>query len=281
MTESKNLASRRSFIKQVSFASLFLATGKFTPLSAAELFSLRNKVKLRFVVASDSHYGQPKTEYALMMDKMIAEINQFHQISPLNFTVINGDLIHNEPAFLPQIKQKLNALTMPWHVTRGNHDMVSNAYWNDVGLTPLNHHFLDNGHAIILADTSNEKGVYLSPDLVWLKETLELYKKKKQVLLFLHIPQKKWTANGIDNPAFFELIDKYPNIKAVFHGHEHDKDGIFMHGTLPFFFDAHIGGNWGTDYKGYRVVEMMQDGTLATYMMNPTEVIEKSKYSSK
>lgn len=91
----------------------------------------------------------------------------------------------------------------------------------------------------------------------------------------MHIPQAKWTANGIDNPAFFELIKKYRNIKAVFHGHEHDQDGVKMNDNIPYFFDAHIGGNWGTTYKGFRVVELLNDGSMLTYMMNPIQKINE------
>jgi hypothetical protein len=41
----------------------------------------------------------------------------------------------------------------------------------------------------------------------------------------------------------------------------------------PCLFDAHMGGNWGTPYKGFRVVEISKDGTLVSYMMNPTQKI--------
>jgi len=264
-------ASRRSFIRNISFASVVLLNGIINPLSAASVFNLRSKVLLRLVVASDAHYGQPDTPYEALMLDMISKVNQFHQSNPLDFTVINGDIIHNEKRFLPEAKEKLTGLNMPWYVTRGNHDMVTEQYWKDVFGTPLNNDFVTKNMGIILGDTSNEKGVYLSPDLVWLKEKLEAHKHRKQVLLFLHIPQAQWTKNGISTPEFFELIRKYPNIKAVFHGHEHDQDGVTMDNGVPFFFDAHIGGNWGTKYKGFRVVELMKDGTLITYMMNPTD----------
>jgi excinuclease ABC subunit C len=82
-----------------------------------------------------------------------------------------------------------------------------------------------------------------------LKERLELleqYKSKKNVFLVLHIPQAKWTEHAIDTPDFFELIHKYPNVRAGFHGHVHDQDGVFMARYIPFLFDSHLGGSWGT-----------------------------------
>ena len=51
-----------------------------------------------------------------------------------------------------------------------------------------------------------------------------------------------------------------------------------MDGNIPFLFDSHIGGNWGTAYKGFRVVELMDDATMVTYMMNPVEKMAELTY---
>jgi hypothetical protein len=272
MSDNKTVdTSRRYFIKNISFASAFLLTGKVTSLSANDVIGLKNKVKLRFVVASDVHYGQPDTPFEQMTETVINQINLFHQQSPLDFSVVNGDLIHNEKAFLPMVKGKLDALKMPYYVTRGNHDLVTPEFWNSVWGIPLNHDVVIKDHGILLGDTSNEKGVYLSPDLSWLNKTLESHKDKNQVFIFLHIPQAKWTNNGISTPEVFDIIKKYPNVKAVFHGHEHDQDGVQMVEKVPYIFDAHVGGNWGTPYKGFRVVELLKDNSMITYMMNPAD----------
>ena len=270
--------SRRTFIRNISLATAFLISGKLSHLSAEEVYRLRKKVNLRFVVASDGHYGQPNTLFDDFFQKMTDQLNVFHQGNPLDFCVINGDIIHNEKPFLSASKQKLDQLTMPYYVTRGNHDMVTEAHWNEVWNMPLNHAVVIKKNVLLLGDTSNEKGEYLAPDLNWLRTQLEEHKNRKHVFLFLHIPQAKWTANGIDTPAFFELINQYSNIKAVFHGHEHDQDGVKMSGNIPFLFDSHIGGNWGTNYKGFRVVELMNDGSLITYMMNPAEKMNELTY---
>ncbi|MBV9987052.1 MAG: metallophosphoesterase [Chitinophagaceae bacterium] len=269
--------SRRSFLKNISAVTAILLTGDIRTLSAAEWTGLRKKLKLRFAVASDAHYGQPNTAFDEMIEKLTGQVNAFHDRHPLDFTVINGDLIHNEKPLMALVKQKTDALQMPYYVTRGNHDMVTEQEWASVWQTPLNQDIVLKDTALILADTSNEKGVYLAPDLVWLAKKLEEHRARK-TLLFLHIPQAKWTANGIDTPAFFELVNRYPNIKAVFHGHEHDQDGVKMNAGIPYFFDSHIGGNWGTDYRGFRVVELMADGTLVTYMMNPSQKLNELSY---
>ena len=274
-------SSRRSFLKNVSFATAFFAVGGYQKISANTVFENRSKVALRFVVASDAHYGQPNTPYDEMMELVINQINAFNKATPLDFCVINGDIIHDKKHLLPLAKQKIDELDSVYYVTRGNHDMVTADYWNEVWGMPLNHTVIVKDHAIILGDTSNEAGKYLSPNLDWLTEQLEANKHRKHVLLFLHIPQKAWTANGINTPDFETLIDKYSNVTALFHGHEHDQDGVKLLGArqAPCLFDAHMGGNWGTPYKGFRVVEILKDGTLVSYMMNPTQKI--NTYNSK
>jgi 3',5'-cyclic AMP phosphodiesterase CpdA len=229
-------------------------------------------------VASDVHYGQPDTLFEQMTETVVNQINLFHQQSPLDFCVVNGDLIHNVKSFLPLVKEKFDVLKMPYYVTRGNHDMVTPEYWNTVWGMPLNHDIVVKGNGILLGDTSNEQGVYLSPDLSWLNKALETHKDKNQVFIFLHIPQAKWTKNGISTPEVFDIIKKYPNVKAVFHGHEHDQDGIHMVEKVPYIFDAHVGGNWGTPYKGFRVVELLKDNSMITYMMNPTDKLNELSF---
>lgn len=271
-------SSRRHFIKNISFATALLVGGGIKFLTASEVHELKAAVKLRFAVASDGHYGQAKTQFDEFFSTITQQINGFHQQNRLDFCVINGDIIHDDKELLLKAKQKIDQLTMPYYVTRGNHDKVSPEHWESVWKTPLNHDVVIRKNAILLGDTSNEKGEYLSPDLKWLEEKLTAHRKLEHTFIFLHIPQAKWTANAIDTPAFFELLKKYPNVKAVFHGHEHDQDGVKMKDNIPYLFDTHFGGNWGTSYKGFRVVELLKDNSMLTYLMNPTEKINILTY---
>jgi predicted phosphodiesterase len=277
--KNQDQISRRHFVKNISFASAFFMGGGFQSISEQDVDALKDQVKMRFAVASDAHYGQPNTPYEAMMDTIIEKINLFHGSNPLDFCVMNGDIVHDEKSFLSQAKQKIDGLKVPYFVTRGNHDKCSSDYWEQVWNMPLNHQKVVKNSLVLLGDTSNEQGTYVSPDLVWLEAQLEANKKRKNIFLFLHIPQAKWTKNGIETPAFFELIKKYPNIRAVFHGHEHDQDGVQMIGQLPFLFDSHIGGSWGTPHKGFRVVELLNSGTVITYLMDPTVKKNELTYS--
>lgn len=271
--------SRRRFIKNISFTAVLMAGGGgIKYISAADAAELRKKTVFRFALASDGHYGQPGTASGENFKKIVDAINGFHQQHTLHSCIINGDIIHDKKEFLPLAKQQLDKLTMPWYVAKGNHDMVSDAYWEEVWGKAPNYVVKYKQAVIIIANTSNEEGKYLSPDLDWLKKELDNAAGQKNIFLVLHIPQKKWTANAIDTPAFFELIKNYPNIRAVFHGHEHDQDGVKMNGNLPFLFDSHFGGNWGTNYKGFRVVELMKDNSILTYIMNPIKKINEETY---
>ena len=277
--KNQDQISRRHFVKNISFASAFFMGGGFQSLSSQDVDALMDQVKMRFAVASDAHYGQPNTPYEAMMDTIIEKINLFHGSNPLDFCVMNGDIVHDEKSFLAQAKQKIDGLKVPYFVTRGNHDKCSSDYWEQVWNMPLNHQKVVKNSLVLLGDTSNERGTYVSPDLAWLEAQLEANKKRKNIFLFLHIPQAKWTKNGIETPAFFELIKKYSNIRAVFHGHEHDQDGVQMIGKLPFLFDSHIGGSWGTPHKGFRVVELLNSGTVITYLMDPSIKKNELTYS--
>lgn len=272
--------TRREFIKGISSGSLVLLGGTVINLSAADVVSFRKKSKLRFVVASDGHFGQPDTEFSAFHDTLVGHISEFHKQNSLDFCVINGDLIHDNKAYLPAVKGYYDKLPVPYFVTKGNHDLVSDEEWKSVWGMPVNHEVKMGDSTLLLATTSNEKGEYLSPDLVWMKERLEASKSANQVFIFIHIPQAKWTKNGIETPAFFEMLRSYNNVRAIFHGHEHDQDGVKMVDKMPFMFDSHIGGSWGTTYKGFRVVELSKSGSLLTYIMNPTQKINEASFSS-
>lgn len=269
--------TRRKFLKGFTLTSAYLLTGGLQSFATDDIYSKKGKVLLRFAVGSDSHYGQPNTDFDKFSSDFVASINKFHKHLTLDACVVNGDIIHDKQEYLNMAKQNLDKLSMPYYVTQGNHDQVSAAYWTEIWNVPLNYEAIIKGNVLLMMTTSNEKGEYLSPDLDWLKQKLEEH-TQKNIFLFLHIGQQKWTAGSIDNPAYAELIKNYPNVRAVFHGHDHDQDGVKMLGTLPHLYDSHIGGNWGTNYKGYRIVELLKDNTIRTYIMNPDKKINALNY---
>jgi Icc protein len=85
----------------------------------------------------------------------------------------------------------------------------------------------------------------------------------------MHITPVKWTENAIACPEIVQLFDAQKNLKAIFHGHDHDQDNVKVNNGKHYFFDSHIGGSWGTNYRGYRVVEVLKSGEILTYQVNP------------
>lgn len=235
------------------------------------------KPLLRFVVTSDGHYGLKDTPYVQYFEKVIRHINEMHARQPLAFVVVNGDIVHDDASFFPAAKAALDALHMTYYVSQGNHDHIDAAGWQRIWNTPVNTEVLYGKTTLLIGTTSNEKGTYLSPDMDWLKAALEAHKKQDHVLVFLHINPVGLSKYAVKTEGFTALIKQYANVRAVFNGHDHDEADVKMLDGIPFVYDAHFGGNWGTDYRGFRMVELHKGGSLLTYMMNPVERINEAR----
>jgi 3',5'-cyclic AMP phosphodiesterase CpdA len=269
------MANRRSFIKG-SIAGLALSgisgsVTAFTPVDQQELPGPAKKVKLRLAIASDGHYGQPETEYKKDHANMIKWLNDAHQVSPISFVIINGDLVHDRPDLLKEVKSNYyDHLKVPFYAIPGNHDHADTATWKSIFGYEDNFSIEKNGVGFVLANTSDTTGKYLAPDHKFLKTELDKFRTLKTVFVVLHIPPHLWVPENafVDSPDTVTLLHNYPNVKAVFHGHDHSLDSVFYTDKLPHFFDAHIGGSWGTSYRGYRIVEVSENDEITTYQVN-------------
>jgi 3',5'-cyclic AMP phosphodiesterase CpdA len=232
------------------------------------------KLKLRFALASDIHYGQPGTDFELNTGNMVKWLNDDHTKNHLDMVIINGDLVHNRPDLLPEIKTNyLDKLNVPYQTIPGNHDFADAAVWKSV-FNYEDRYTVEHGDiAFILANTADTKGRYVCPDNSFIKASLNKFDSKKIVFVVLHIPPIKWMKNEgfLDCPETVALLHAYPNVKAVFHGHDHLLDGVRYTDKLPHFFDSHIGGDWGTDYRGYRIVEVNEQNEIYTYQVNASQ----------
>lgn len=266
---------RRAFIKYASSMIVLLQTGEI--LRAAEASEwLKRKVKLRFVVASDGHYGLKNTNYESFYETVVKRINEEHAKDPFAFCMINGDIVHDDKKYFTPAKQALDKLDLKYYVSQGNHDHVTATEWEAIWGMPVNTDFTIKENTFLIATTSNETGKYLCPDVDWISGKLEEHRRQKNVFIFLHINPGGLTKYAVDCPALFEVFARHKNIRAVFNGHDHDEDGIKKKQDIPFIFDAHFGGDWGTEYRGFRIVELMKDNSLVTYVMNPVDKINNT-----
>jgi DNA repair exonuclease SbcCD nuclease subunit len=280
------MKSRRSFIQRLTALATipFFSTEKLFARPAFDINQTRGKSpKLRFALASDGHYGQPDTESDKHFEDLVNWLNDDHSIKPLDFVIFNGDLVHDDPNLLNKVKSAyFDKLHFPYYAVPGNHDRCTTQQWKTVFGYEDNHHFEFDNIGIIMANTSNPKGEYVGPDNAYLRNALEKYKSKVTVFVVLHIPPHQWLPQETffsDSPQTVSLLHQYPNIKAVFHGHDHSLDGVRYTQKLPHFFDGHFGGNWGTEYKGYRIVEISDKDEIFSYQVNASKspVINKTQ----
>lgn len=275
------MGNRRNFIK----AGLTSATA-ITLLPAVNAFANANNdykpakvdnLKLRFALISDGHYAEPNTECDLFFGNMMGWLTKEHEQHHLDFVIINGDLVHNRPDLLPKVKETyFDKLPVPYHTIPGNHDFADAVLWKSVFGYEDKYTFEHGSDiAFVLANTADTKGKYVCPNNAFLKESFEQLKEKPIIFVILHIPPHQWVPEDkgifLDCPETLDLLHAYPNIKAVFHGHDHTQDSVKYTNKLPHFFDSHFGGSWGTDYKGYRIVEVDNNNKITTYQLNASQ----------
>jgi len=272
--------NRRHFLKQALTGAVWIGAGNTLKAFAGNDFILppRKRVKLRVAIASDGHYGQPDTQYFGMHSEMVSWINAENEVRGVDFAFINGDLFHNDISFLEPVKKHWDKLSMPYYVSHGNHDMIDEENWTKTFNNSWHYGFEKKDIGFVVLNTADDKGTYISPDVDKTRQLLKKYEQHKQLFVFMHITPIKWTTHGIDCPEVVTLFNNQANLKAVFHGHDHDQDNIKENKGRPYFFDSHVAGNWGTTYRGYRILEVMKNSNILTYQMNPAK---KEKVNSR
>lgn len=252
---------RRPFLQKISLLSTGIVT---LPFASYGQVTLPKATRLKFITASDGHWGQPNTDFSLSHQNLIDAI---HREKGVDFVVFNGDLIHDTPAFLSEVKAVFDQVQFPTFATRGNHDRVDADTFLRIMGHPTNHSFvIKDRFGVILLDSSNAAGKYLCADVDYLKGVLTSYEKLEQVYVFIHISQQDWTRNGVACQEFMDLIASFSNVRATFHGHDHDLDGLMVYKEKPFLWAGHFGGSWGNPFPSYRVCEIGEDGKAVTYL---------------
>ncbi len=288
--------SKRNFLKFSAVASL--TSGIPLRWVAAQELSAGRKIKLRFAIASDLHYGQAGTDFDQMAGALVGWMNQEKAQKGLDLLFLNGDLTHDDPARLVMLRDRhLSKLAMPYYCTKGNHDFVDQTpgspteSWEKIWSYPSNHSLKLGDVVFVMADTTApaKADVYLAADQAWLQEQLLKYKNAAAIFVLIHIQQRKhqvdgWPEHGVKDAsqvtkaeAVMKLLEETPNLRAVFHGHNHLESGVYVSGGRRYFFDSHVGGNWGAQ-RGYRIVEVYDDHSAVTYQMNGEEGGELNRH---
>lgn len=258
--------NRRPFIKNLTLlgSSLFgLPLAGYSAQLSKNQYEESFLPVFKFITASDGHFGQPDTDFNTSHQNLIQAIKRE---SAVDLVVFNGDLIHDNPVYMPEVKKVYDQLSpLPYYVVKGNHDQVSDSRWLEIWGQDSNTSFTVKGsYGIVILNSSNEAGDYLCVDPDILRTALEEAQDLTHVFVFIHISQRDWTRHGIDCQQILDLIARYPNVKATFHGHDHDVDGIMWHQKKPYFWSGHFGGSWGNPFPSYRVCEIDAQGNTRT-----------------
>ncbi len=288
--------SRRQFIKSSAVA----ATAAMVPARWVEAGEIPAGAvpKLRFAVASDLHHGQRNTPFDQMSGDLVTWINKEKQGKGLQALFLNGDLTHDSSAALLALRdQHLSKLDVPYHAIKGNHDFVDGQpgspteSWEKIWGYPSNHTVKLGDFVIILCDTTApaKSNVYLAADIDWLKAQLETHKEAPAIFVMIHIQQRAhkvdaWPKHGLHDEkeqpkgeAVMALLEATPNVRAVFHGHNHLETSVYVSGERRYFFDSHVGGSWGAK-RGYRIVEVFDDHRMITYQVNGEDDAELNRH---
>lgn len=297
MTSDNN--SRRQFLKTTG-AAAFGAFASAQWVTAREV-TPGSKLKHRFMVASDLHYGQGNTPYNEMATELVGWVNAEKEKKGVDALFLNGDLSNDSTAKLLELRDKhLSKLKTPYYAIKGNHDYVDGKpgspteSWDSLWGYPSNHSVKVGDFAFIMADTSApaKSNVYLAADIDYIKEQLHKHRDAPAIFMMIHIQQRKqgvngWPAHGVHAKdqvakaeAVMKLIESTANVKAIFHGHNHRETSVYVSGEKRYFFDSHTGGSWGAK-RGYRVVEVYDDHKMVTYQVNAEDKVVLNRHTVK
>lgn len=288
--------SRRDFLKASATAAL-TATVSARWVSAEEV-QAGSKRKLRFAVASDLHYGQANTPFEQMTKELAEWVHLEKKNKGLDALFLNGDLTHDSTEMLLQLRGgHLSKLEVPYYAIKGNHDFIDakpgsdTESWDKIWGYPANHTVKMGDFVFIMADTSAPAtaNIYLAADIDWLKRKLVEHRDAAAIFVMIHIPQRThkvegWPEHGVHDKAeqpkaeaVMDLLESTPNVRAVFHGHNHLETGVYVSDKLRYFFDSHAGGSWGAK-RGYRIVEIYEDHKMVTYQVNAEDDAELNRH---
>jgi 3',5'-cyclic-AMP phosphodiesterase len=222
---------------------------------AAAFISVQNKaadtapVTIKFVQITDDHFNPFSDRVNLRMVKYSKDlledaIAQINDMSGINFVIFTGDLADAADANLHVLFSKeANTLKVPWYWTTGNHDLsqsgvslgrknllkLMNKYNKYIQPESTCYSFSKGGVLFFAMDGASDtistaKGQFSKECLGFLDRELTAHGDMPAVI-FQHFPLvyplKSETHEVVNQVEYLALLDKHPNVKALFSGHYH------------------------------------------------------------
>ena len=195
--------------------------------------------------------------------------------------LLTGDLVHDDASGYRHVAAAFQDSSVPVYCIPGNHDTpeqmrvaLSRPPFQMGGSAVL------KGWVIVLLDSfvPNTDGGRLGSDqLAQLERTLSAHANKHALICLHHHPIKmrsEWldTVGLEDADAFKTTIERHKNVRGIVWGHVHQALDLFMNGVRYMATPATCAqfkpqsDDFALDDKppGYRVLELMADGSIAT-----------------
>lgn len=227
---------------------------------------------MKFVVLSDLHLGPPGTavnglDPAVRLAAAVQAINRDH--GDADFVAIAGDLADlGEVQAYEVLRELLAPLTIPCHITVGNHDQpeaflsVFGADLSDPGGKVSKVVDLD-GYRVILLDTTTpgtHAGALCEARRGWLTARLDEASDRPVIVIMHHhanvlsLPVDKIPL--ADGAGFVRLLKRHSDVRMVISGHVHLTTSGIWHGvpmtTLAgnhYSVNAHLPGMPGEQLR--------------------------------
>ena len=220
------------------------------------------------------------------LDAVLSEVNKLH--SKPDYVLATGDLAQDASSGAYQhFKSKMSQFNCPVSWFSGNHDN-RDVMRQVVGSgNELNKVVRIKGWQFILLDSlvvGKVHGYLASSELETLEGALKERPDLHTIVCLHHHPvsiQSAWLDNiGLHNrDAFFQIIDRYDNVKAILWGHIHqqideERKGVALYATPSTciqFLPKSDGFAVDNIAPGYRWLRLFPDGNIETSVVRAND----------
>ena len=238
--------------------------------------------EFRFAVLGDSHFDNPE-----IFERLVQEINLLRPA----FVIHTGNMIEGYTYDPEQIrkewecfKKQIAPLTMPFYPVPGNRDIATTplqAIFAEIwGKDKLYYSFDYRGsHFIILnTDYNLNYGTISADQMTWAERDLEKNAAAENIFVFMHRPL--WRDGASNWNTFAALLKKYPNVRSVMAGHEHEYCFEEVDGLRCFILNASGRMDYYAPAVGYfhHFLMVSVEGTTVTEALIPAGSIKPADY---
>lgn len=254
----------------------------------------------RLLQITDCHLGSQPGEKLLGLDtdQSLCDVMQLLQANESPDLIVNtGDIsndggVNSYNRFIQLVERYFPNTPLAW--LPGNHDDPMNM--DQVQVLPIEAHCVRGGWNLIFLDSRipmEDGGDLHAIELARLEQMLSQYHRLPAMIFLHHQPVpvgSKWIDQYVvrNCDAFFDIIDKFENVKAVVWGHVHqefyrERNGVTLMAspsTCVQFTPNSDEFSVDSLMPGYRGFELYPDGTFKTSVHRIPNKVYKIDFAS-